>query len=65
MIQLPFQFSMNTKFQCPGLYVTRKQNMPSTFRTLKILKTSSVVAYHNYVSQMFLNIDLVTNIHIF
>lgn len=32
---------------------------------VKDIKTSSVVAYHYYVSQMFLNTDLVTNIHIF
>lgn len=42
-----------------------KYTLPLTFHTLKILKTSSVEAYHNYVSQIFLNTDLVTNIHIF
>lgn len=32
---------------------------------VKNIKTSSVEAYYNYVSQIFLNIDLVTNNHIF
>lgn len=32
---------------------------------VKSIKTSSVEAYYNYVSQIFLNIDLVTNNHIF